>query len=266
MTTLPGDAPLTASDPWQLLEGARAVLAVHAHPDDESLSTGFLLAHLVRSGTRVELVTATRGEAGEVVAGALDPADPRPLEEVRAAEIDRAVAALGLAARYDLGTDPALAAGAAARRYRDSGMRWIREGLAGPALDASPESFTARPRQEAVDDLAALIETVRPDLVLGYDDAGTYGHPDHVRAHEISVAACAATAVPYLEVASAGAEEQAFVWRELPQVQSIVLDAVRSYRTQLTVLGPREDGIAIRHVGGQEDLVSPRTGLRVLRG
>lgn len=266
MTSRPGDDPLDAPDPWQLLEGAGTVLAVHAHPDDESLSTGFLLAHLTGSGTRTVLVTATRGEAGEVVDGAVDPTDPRPLEEVRAAEIDRAVAALGLAARYDLGTAPALAAGAPPRRYRDSGMRWVREGLAGPARDASPESFTARPRQEAVDDLVALIEAVRPSVVLGYDDAGTYGHPDHVRAHEISVAACARTGLPYLEVASAGPDEQAFVWRELPAVRQIVLDAVSSYRTQLTVLGPREGGIAIRHVGGQEDLVTPRTGLRLFRG
>ena len=57
----------TPTDPWQLLESSRTVLAVHAHPDDESLSTGALLASLVAAGARVELVTATRGEEGEIV-------------------------------------------------------------------------------------------------------------------------------------------------------------------------------------------------------
>ena len=57
-----------STDPWQLLGTARTVLAVHAHPDDESLSTGALLAALAADGTRVVLVTATRGEEGEIVA------------------------------------------------------------------------------------------------------------------------------------------------------------------------------------------------------
>src|SRR5699024_8384197 len=170
-------------DPWHLLEEASLVLAVHAHPDDESLSTGALLASLATAGTRVALVTATRGEEGAIVAGAIDPADRRALEEGRTREIGAAVAALGIAARHMLGSPPALADGAEPREYRDSGMQWVREGLAGPAETAGPTSFTHRPRGEAVDDLVALIETLRPDVVIGYDDAGSYGHPDHVHAH-----------------------------------------------------------------------------------
>ena len=267
----------TPTDPWQLLASSRTVLAVHAHPDDESLSTGALLASLASQGTRVVLVTATRGEEGEIVDGAVVADDPRPLEQIREGEIDTAAAALGIAERHWLGTAPALAPGAAARRYRDSGMQWIREGLAGPSETAGPDSFSHRPLEQAAADLAALIEQLAPDAVIGYDDAGTYGHPDHVRAHHVSVAACARTGAPLVEVASeipdepgaagtaGAAETTAFVWRDHPGTAEAVRRAVDAYRTQLTVIGEVPGGIAIRHVGGQDDVVALRTGLRLRR-
>lgn len=256
------------SDPWRLLEQAGSVLAVHAHPDDESLSTGALLASLATAGTRVELVTATRGEEGEIVAGAVDPADERPLDEVRAGEIDDAASALGIADRHMLGSAPALDEGAEPRVYRDSGMQWVREGLAGPADTAGPDSFTHRPRSEAVADLVALIGRLRPDVVIGYDDAGSYGHPDHVHAHHVTVAACEATGTSMVEVAS-DAESTGFFWREQRDSLAAVQRALRAYRTQLTVLGVEEAGlehagrILIRHVGGQDGTIDMRTGLRV---
>ncbi|MGP9537567.1 PIG-L family deacetylase [Brachybacterium sp. AOP43-C2-M15] len=257
-------------DPWELLGTARTVLAVHAHPDDESLSTGALLASLSAAGTRVVLVTATRGEEGEVVPGAVSPEDPRPLEAVRETEIDAATRTLGIAERHWLGTAPALAPDAAPRRYRDSGMRWVREGLAGPSDTAGPDSFSHRPLDQAVADLSALIGQLRPDAVIGYDDEGTYGHPDHVRAHHVTAQACARTGTPLLEVAStpdggADGAVSSFRWREHPGTAETVRRAVDSYRTQLTVVGPVPGGIAIRHVGGQDDVVALRTGLR-LRG
>ena len=104
-----------STDPWSLLEQARIVLAVHAHPDDESLATGALLATLARSGTRVVLVTATRGEEGEVVPGSIPEGDGRPLDQIRAQEIDGACAQLGIESRHMLGTPPALAGGEARR-------------------------------------------------------------------------------------------------------------------------------------------------------
>lgn len=265
------------TDPWQLLDSAATVLAVHAHPDDESLSTGALLASLARAGTEVSLLTATRGEEGEVVPGSVPAEDPRPLEQVREAEIDAAASILGLSARYMLGARPALAADAAPRIYRDSGMRWIREGLAGPSETAGADSFTHRPLEEAIEDLVALLTTVRPDAVIGYDDEGTYGHPDHVRAHHVTAAACERAGVPMLEVSSApepGPAASTFVWREHPGVGEIVRRAVDSYRTQLSVIGWADEGaradraagvggISIRHVGGQDDVVPLRTGLRL---
>ena len=262
-SALPGHTPVPVPAPWQLLEDASTVLAVHAHPDDESLSTGALLTSLVAAGTRVVLVTATRGEEGEIVPGSIPAQETRPLEEIREAEIDAATSALGIAERHWLGTAPALAPGAAPRRYRDSGMRWVREGLAGPSDSAGADSFSLRPLEDAVDDLVALLAHVRPDAVIGYDDEGTYGHPDHVRAHHVAVGACARTGVPLVEIASGGSTDPHIQWREHPGTAEAVHRAVDSYRTQLPVRDTSAEGIAIRHVGGQDDLVALRTGLHV---
>lgn len=249
------------TDPWDLLDGARSVLVVHAHPDDESLATGSLLATLSRAGTRVVLVTATRGEEGEVVPGSIPEGDDRPLDVIRADEIDGACTHLGITERHLLGESPALADGAEPRRYRDSGMRWVRKGLAGPAETAGPESFTRRSPEEAVDDLVALIEQVQPDVLLGYDDAGSYGHPDHVRAHHLTVAAAERTGVPMVQFASEP-DDPAFGWRDLPGVADQVEQALGCYRTQLSVLGRDGEDVVIRHVGGQDDRIAMRSGLR----
>lgn len=244
------------ADPWALLHAARTVLAVHAHPDDETLSTGPLLADLAARGTRVVLVTATRGEEGEVVAGAVDPADARSLDEIRAEEIAAATAALGIDERHLLGTAPALAADAEPRRYRDSGMRWIREGLAGPSETAGEDSLTRRGVEEEAADLAALIAHTGADLLVTYDDEGTYGHPDHVRTHHLTRAAAAATGTTMLEVSAHGTE------RALPDTAAAVTTALDAYRTQLTVLGADAEGVRVRHVGGQEERVPFTARLR----
>ncbi|MCW1804180.1 PIG-L family deacetylase [Brachybacterium squillarum] len=243
-------------DPWALLDAARRVLVVHAHPDDETLSTGPLVADLTARGVHVELVTATRGEEGEVVPGAIAEDDDRPLDEVRAAEIDGATRALGLADRHLLGTAPALAAGAAPRRYRDSGMQWIREGLAGPSDTAGEDSLTRRPLETEVADLLALIASTGPDVIVSYDDEGTYGHPDHVRTHHLARAASAESSVPMLEISEHGAV------RELPGTAAAVTAALRCYRTQLTVVSADDAGVLVRHVGGQDQLVPFAAGFR----
>lgn len=268
-----GEHGSPAEDPWAVADRARTVLAVHAHPDDESLATGALLRGLADAGARTLLVTATRGEEGEVVAGAVPADDARPLEEIRAEEIDAACRELGVQQRWMLGQSPALAAGAQTRRYADSGMQWVRPGLAGPAPDASPESLTSREPDLAVADLLALIADARPDVLISYDDAGTYGHPDHVRVHHVVAEASRRTGIPFLEVASEDGDPR-FAWREQPGTAAAVRAALEHYRTQLTVLPPRsaneggasEGGAApieIRHVGGQDDVVALRTGLRL---
>lgn len=256
---------------WELLDGARTVLAVHAHPDDETLSTGALIAHLVGRGTRVVLVTATRGEAGETVPGSIPDRDPRSFARVREDELDAAAAALGVQRRMHLGTPPALAPGAGPRTYRDSGMQWVTPHLAGPADDTGPDALTRRPRAEALADLVAAIDAEHPDALISYDDGGTYGHPDHVRVHELTRDAARERSLPFVEVASyheadPGAEDPSFSWRPLPGASDAVETALSAHRTQLTVLGRGlGDGIRLRMSGGQERMVPIGAGIRLSR-
>ena len=106
---------------------------VHAHPDDETLASGALIAHLVHLGHRVSVLTATRGEMGEVVPGPLSQLAGTPeLELRREQELAGALDVLGVTDHAFLGTPPARAGGSV-RRYLDSGMRWVSEHVAGAA-------------------------------------------------------------------------------------------------------------------------------------
>lgn len=150
------------------------VVAVHAHPDDESISTGGALASLAQRGADVLVVTCTLGEEGEVIGSTYqglvnDAADQ--LGGFRIHELARALEILGVRGEFLGG----------AGTYRDSGM-------AGSPASRNPRAFV-NSGQRAVDDLAAIFDRERPHLVLTYDPNGGYGHPDHIRAHEITHAA-----------------------------------------------------------------------------
>lgn len=239
-----------------LLDGARRVLFCHAHPDDETLSTGALIAQLTSTGVACDVLTSSRGEQGEVVpavAAAIGSAD---LEEHRAGELAGALQVLGVARHAFLGTPPARAEGLAPRVYRDSGMAWIRPGLAGPADASDERSFTFAPVDEQVADLVALLDAWRPDAVVSYDAGGGYGHPDHVRMHEVTRQAAARRGLPFVEVRhepGPGVE-----WFELPELAGRVAEALRCHASQLTVL---DDGATIQHVGGQTEPVTTSFGL-----
>ncbi len=160
-----------------------ALLAVHAHPDDESLTMAATLAGAVAAGVRVTLVTATLGEQGEVIGHELqglvaDRADQ--LGGYRYTELRAAASALGVA-------DWRLLGGVGA--WRDSGM-------AGTPSAAHPRAFVrARPggpdHDLAVAALLAVLDEVAPDVVLTYAADGGYGHPDHIATHEVTAAAFA---------------------------------------------------------------------------
>lgn len=144
------------------------LLLVHAHPDDEAISTGGVMARAHDQGRRVVLVTATRGERGEI--HNVDEASTRPrLAEVRTEELRRAGEILGVDRQEFLG-------------YVDSGM-------AGTDGNADPASFHRAPLLEAAGRLAAILREERPEVVVTYGADGIYGHPDHVKAHEVTVAA-----------------------------------------------------------------------------
>ena len=147
-------------------------LAVHAHPDDEASSTGGLYRRLANEGVRTVLVTCTNGECGDALDGAKPDADHHDGDEVakiRAVELNNAVKILGIDRLVRLG-------------YRDSGMK-------GWPQNEDPESFWATPLDEAAKKLAEVLLEERPQVVMTYNAFGFYGHPDHIQAHRLTMAA-----------------------------------------------------------------------------
>ena len=155
------------------------LVAVHAHPDDESLTTGALLATWAASGRPVTVVTCTRGERGEVIGERLAhlEGDGPALAEHRDHELDGALAALGVRDRVYLDAIP----GSADERFEDSGMEWVGAGRAGRPDEIPPAAFVGVSLDEAAERLARVIRARRPDVVATYEPGGGYGHPDHVR-------------------------------------------------------------------------------------
>jgi mycothiol S-conjugate amidase len=158
------------SDPRSCRIVPRTLLAVHAHPDDESSKGAGTLARYADEGIRTVVVTCTGGEAGDILNPAMDqPGNLERMPELRRQELAKALEILNVSQHYFLG-------------YRDSGMpdtEWNRH----------PESFARADLDEAVGRLVAIIRQERPQVLVTYDESGGYPHPDHIRTHEISVAA-----------------------------------------------------------------------------
>ena len=173
-------------------DGPLRVLLVHAHPDDETLTTGATMARYAAEGAQVVLVTCTRGERGEVIGplGHLE-GDGDALGAHREGELAAAMAALGVTDHRFLGADAGV-------RFRDSGMAWGEHGRAVAAPDTGDDAFARVPVEEAAAHLRRVVDEVRPHVVVTYDAEGGYGHPDHVRAHEVAVAALADRQDPLL--------------------------------------------------------------------
>lgn len=156
----------------------RTLMLVHAHPDDESLTTGGTIARYAAAGVRVVLVTCTLGEEGEIIPPALAQLGSWAADQLggyRAGELAAACAALGVTEHRYLG---------GIGRWRDSGM-------AGTPTAEHPRAFVGGSASEQAEQLRMLIDEFAPQVVVGYDSFGGYGHPDHLRAHEITVAAAA---------------------------------------------------------------------------
>ncbi|GAA3219769.1 mycothiol conjugate amidase Mca [Nonomuraea helvata] len=152
------------------------LMSVHAHPDDESSKGAATLAKYAAEGVEVLVVTCTGGERGTV----LNPAMDRP--EVRAglAGIRRTEMA---AARDILGIDQHF-------------LGFVDSGLPGPGEPLPEGCFAVTPLQEATERLVALIREFRPHVMITYDETGGYPHPDHIRTHEVTVAAFEAAGDP----------------------------------------------------------------------
>ena len=149
------------------------LMVVHAHPDDEVIGTGGAFAYYASQGVRTVLVTCTLGEEGEIVLPELDTEENHQrLAELRFEELKAAVEILAIS---DLEILP----------YRDSGMM-------GRPSNEHPECFNKADRQEATGRLVRLVRHYRPQVLVTYNEDGGYGHPDHLMAHAITVAAFAA--------------------------------------------------------------------------
>ena len=160
------------------MESQLRLMAVHAHPDDESSKGAATMARYVREGAQVLVCTLTGGERGDILNPAMDrPEIKADIAAVRRAEMARAREILGVEQRF-LG-------------FVDSGLP---EGDPKPPL---PEGcFALMPTAEAAEPLVRAIREFRPHVMLTYDENGGYPHPDHVMTHQVSVAAFEAAADP----------------------------------------------------------------------
>lgn len=153
------------------------LLLVHAHPDDETINNGATMAMYAALGAQVTLITCTRGEEGEVLveehshkAATHDDL----LGEHRIVELAEAMKALGVRDHRFLG-EPTT-------RYRDSGMM-------GTEPNNRSDNFWKADFDLATAQLVKVIDEVKPHILITYDEFGGYGHPDHIQAHRVAMAA-----------------------------------------------------------------------------
>jgi LmbE family N-acetylglucosaminyl deacetylase len=155
------------------------LMAVHAHPDDEAIGTGGILARYAAEGVRTVLVTCTNGELGDAPGGAKPGEaghDERTVVELRLRELEASCEVLGVSHLELLG-------------YHDSGM-------VGWSQNESPGSFWRTPVEGPAKKLAELMRRYEPQVVVTYDENGFYGHPDHIQANRVTHAALAACGIP----------------------------------------------------------------------
>jgi mycothiol S-conjugate amidase len=154
------------------------LMAVHAHPDDESSKGAATMARYVRSGAEVLVCTLTGGERGDILNKAMDRPEVRAnLPAIRRQEMDRAREILGVQQRF-LG-------------FVDSGLP------EGDPLPPLPDGcFALQKLEDAAAPLVQAVREFRPHVLLTYDENGGYPHPDHVKTHEVTIEAFDAAADP----------------------------------------------------------------------
>jgi N-acetyl-1-D-myo-inositol-2-amino-2-deoxy-alpha-D-glucopyranoside deacetylase len=150
------------------------LLAVFAHPDDETFSAAGAMAAAAERGVPVTVISATRGEAGESAIPGLD--DPDRLGVVRERELREAMGQIGV-------SDVRLL------DYRDSGM-------AGSPSAEDPRAFIRAPAEIVAAELASQVRSARPQAILTFGPEGLYGHPDHLHIHHIVLRAIQVAADP----------------------------------------------------------------------
>lgn len=151
----------------------KRALFVHAHPDDETINNGATMAQLVEDGAAVTLVTCTRGEEGEVLVPDLAHLASHVEDNLgshRVIELANAMKELGVTDHRFLG------------EYRDSGMM-------DTPPNNHPKCFWKADVEDAARKLAAIIDEIKPQVMVTYDENGGYGHPDHIQTHRVAMRA-----------------------------------------------------------------------------
>ena len=154
----------------------KRALFVHAHPDDETINNGVTMAQLVDDGVAVTLVTCTRGEEGEVLVPELAYLASNAEDGLgahREIELAQAMKELGVQDHRFLGQ---------AGEFRDSGM-------IGSVQNDNANCFWRTDVEKAAMKLAAIIDEVKPQVMVTYDEFGGYGHPDHIQTHRVAMRA-----------------------------------------------------------------------------
>lgn len=155
----------------------RRLLLVHAHPDDETINNGATMAGYRAAGAAVTLITCTRGEEGEVLVPSLShhsAAKNNTLGTFREGELASAMLELGVTDFHFLGSP--------LRQYRDSGM-------VGTAPNEREDCFWRADLDEAAGRIVEIIRDRKPQVLITYDEFGGYGHPDHIKAHQVAMRA-----------------------------------------------------------------------------
>jgi N-acetyl-1-D-myo-inositol-2-amino-2-deoxy-alpha-D-glucopyranoside deacetylase len=159
------------------VNAAKRLLLVHAHPDDETINNGVTMAKYAAAGAQVTLVTCTRGEEGEVLvtelANLASDKDDK-LGEHREIELKDAMEQLGINDFRFLG--------APNKKWRDSGM-------IGTPQNERGDVFWQADLDEASNELVKIILEIKPQVLITYDEFGGYGHPDHIKAHQVAMRA-----------------------------------------------------------------------------
>jgi len=159
------------------VSASKRLLLVHAHPDDETINNGVTMAKYVKDGAQVTLVTCTRGEEGEVLVAELSNLASNKddnLGQHREIELKDAMAHLGISDFRFLG--------APNKKWRDSGMM-------GTPQNDRKDVFWQSDLEEAANELVKIILEIKPQVLITYDEFGGYGHPDHIKAHQVAMRA-----------------------------------------------------------------------------
>lgn len=169
---------------WRMsTTGQPTVVFLHAHPDDETLLTGGTIAKLAREGARVVVITATDGAAGLASKGTVTGED---LSQVRSEELDLATQILGVNQVVTLG-------------YADSGLDGEGSSSIDGAVVEGATPFVKVPLDEVAARVATIVTDLAPDMIIGYDPSGGYGHPDHKRVSELGRAVAERTGIKLYE-------------------------------------------------------------------